>query len=101
MNKFTIGLLFLILSYSCTLNPSGQNKETIEKLNATDSENEQKIRTTINTYFEGWMTGDTSKLGRAMHRTCQLKNIKDDDVIIFDRATYLGFFKPRTLITST
>ena len=54
-----------------------------------------KITETIELYFEGWMTGDTTKLGKAMHRTCQLKNIKDDDVIIFDRATYLGFFKPR------
>jgi len=46
-------------------------------------------------YFEGWMTGNTTKIGSAMHTTCQLKNIKDDGVIIFDRATYLGFFKPR------
>jgi len=54
-----------------------------------------EITKTIDMYFEGWMTGDTTLLGKAMHRTCQLKNIKDDDVIIFDRATYLGFFKPR------
>ena len=53
------------------------------------------IRNTIETYFEGWMTGDTSKLGEAMHQTCQLKNVKEDKVLIFDRATYLGFFKPR------
>ena len=58
-------------------------------------EEHAKITETINMYFEGWMTGDTTLLGTAMHRTCQLKNIKDDDVIIFDRATYLGFFKPR------
>jgi len=55
----------------------------------------QNIENTIEMYFEGWMTGDTTKLGGAMHRTCQLKNIKDDDVIIYTRATYLGFFKPR------
>ncbi len=61
---------------------------------ATIAEKE-KITQTIETYFEGWMTGDTTLLGTAMHRTCQLKNIKDDDVIIYDRATYLGFFKPR------
>ena len=54
------------------------------------------IRNTIETYFEGWMTGDTSKLGEAMHQTCQLKNVKEDKVLIFDRATYLGFFKPRS-----
>ncbi|MFK7978947.1 MAG: nuclear transport factor 2 family protein [Saprospiraceae bacterium] len=53
------------------------------------------ITNTIETYFEGWMTGDTSKIGEAMHATCQLKNVKDDEVLEFDRATYLGFFKPR------
>jgi len=53
------------------------------------------ITNTIETYFEGWMTGDTSKLGEAMHATCQLKNVKDDTVLVFDRATYLGFFKLR------
>jgi len=57
---------------------------------------EKKLITqTIEKYFEGWMTGDTTLLGTAMHSTCQLKNIKDDGVIIYDRATYLGFFKPR------
>lgn len=55
----------------------------------------EQITQMINMYFEGWMTGDTTKLSYAMHRTCQLKNIKEDDVIIFERATYLSFFKPR------
>lgn len=53
------------------------------------------ITNTIETYFEGWMTGDTTKLGEAMHATCQLKNVKEDKVLEFDRSTYLGFFKPR------
>lgn len=53
------------------------------------------ITNTIETYFEGWMTGDTTLLGKAMHATCQLKNVKDDEVLLFSRATYLGFFKPR------
>lgn len=53
------------------------------------------IREKIEMYFEGWMTGDTTKIGRAMHSTCKLKNIKDGNVIVFDRETYLGFFKPR------
>lgn len=53
------------------------------------------ITNTIETYFEGWMNGDTTKLGEAMHPTCQLKNVKDDEVLLFSRSTYLGFFKPR------
>lgn len=60
-------------------------------------QNDEKalISNTIETYFEGWMTGDTTLLGRAMHSTCQLKNVKEDKVLEFDRSTYLGFFKPR------
>lgn len=65
----------------------------------TDSFDEGKdkeaIRKKIDGYFEGWMTGDTTKIGNSMHTTCKLKNIKDGKVVVFDRATYLGFFKPR------
>ena len=53
------------------------------------------IEEKIAMYFEGWLTGDSNLLGQAMHSTCQLKNIKDGKVIIIDRPTYLGFFKPR------
>ncbi len=53
------------------------------------------INQTIDMYFEGWMTGDTTLLGKAMHATCQLKNVKDEKVLVFDRAKYLSFFKPR------
>lgn len=55
----------------------------------------EAIRQIIDMYFEGWMTGDTTLLGKAMHSTCQLKNVKDNGVIVFDRAKYLSFFKPR------
>lgn len=85
----------MILFASCSTNSQVKGQRVTEQANDRVIEDEQKIRETIDTYFEGWMTGDTTKLGTAMHRTCQLKNIKDDDVIIFDRATYLGFFKPR------
>lgn len=53
------------------------------------------INQTIDMYFEGWMTGDTTLLGKAMHSTCQLKNVKDEKVLVFDRAKYLSFFSPR------
>ena len=56
---------------------------------------EQLIRQKIEMYFEGWLTGDTLKIGRAMHSTCKLKNIKEGKVVVFDRAKYLSFFKPR------
>ncbi len=75
---FTMGML-------CMLKINAQTEETENAL----------IQEKINLYFEGWMTGDTTKIGSAMHSTCKLKNIKDGKVIVFDRATYLGFFKPR------
>lgn len=83
-------VLFACFMISCAV-PTHAQSET----NNTAEADKKKITETIETYFEGWMTGDTTLLGTAMHHTCQLKNIKDDDVIIFDRAMYLGFFKPR------
>jgi hypothetical protein len=47
-------------------------------------------------YFEGWMTGDTAKVGRAMHATCHLKYYRDSTFNDISRADYLSRFKPRT-----
>ena len=85
MKSFT----FFLLLFAATYFSCGQKTSTN---NSTD---EALIRATIGNYFEGWMTGDTTKIGSAMHATCQLKNLKDGKVVVFDRATYLGFFKPR------
>ena len=46
-------------------------------------------------YFEGWMTGDTAKVGRAMHSTCHLKYFRDNTFNDISRADYLSKFKPR------
>lgn len=86
---------FVSCSSSSKVQTQNSDKQKEGSKTSALSVNEQMITETINTYFEGWMTGDTTKLGTAMHRTCQLKNIKDDDVIIYSRSTYLGFFKPR------
>ena len=80
-------ILLTILFLTATI-LSGQNE-------LVQIDEKALITSTIETYFEGWMTGDTTKLGAAMHATCQLKNLKDDKVLIFDRATYLGFFDLR------
>jgi len=88
----------VLLTFSCfamLTAQSNSNSCNDKKPSAQTSQDVEQITSVINNYFEGWMTGDTTKLGQAMHQTCQLKNIKDDGVIIFDRATYLGFFKPR------
>jgi aldose sugar dehydrogenase len=48
---------------------------------------------TINLYFDGWATGDTTKVGKAMHTTCHLKFYREGKFTDMDRATYLGRFK--------
>jgi aldose sugar dehydrogenase len=61
--------------------------------NAQNTEQSQ-IETTINTYFDGWMTGDTAKVGKAMHATCHLKVYRDGVFRNLDRTQYLSGFKP-------
>jgi hypothetical protein len=85
MKKMTMGLM--ILGSSFFVNAQNQEKVLLEK--------------TIQTYFDGWMTGDTIKIGKAMHLTCQLKVRKDNQVAEYDRKTYLKGFKPRPKLENT
>lgn len=65
---------------------------------AQDSANQSDwrlVENTIQLYFDGWATGDAAKLGKAMHFSCRLKNFRDGKFLEYDKATYLGFFKPR------
>jgi aldose sugar dehydrogenase len=55
----------------------------------------QLIENTIQLYFDGWATGDTTKLGKAMHASCHLKNYRDGKFIQFTRNEYINLFKPR------
>lgn len=55
----------------------------------------QLIEGTIQNYFDGWLTGDTTLVGSAMHATCNLKFIRDGKVARRDRTNYLSGFKPR------
>lgn len=63
----------------------------------------QQIETTVNWYFDGWATGDSTKVGRAMHSTCHLKFFRDGKFSDITRADYLSRFKlharPDSLIT--
>jgi glucose/arabinose dehydrogenase len=54
----------------------------------------QQIENMIQLYFDGWATGDTNKLGKAMHSSCRLKNYNNGKFVEFSRNQYLGFFKP-------
>jgi aldose sugar dehydrogenase len=61
------------------------------------------IQSTIQFYLDGWATGDTTKIGKAMHTSCQLKFYRENTFTIFSRNEYLSRFKPKerlaTLVT--
>lgn len=76
-------LLFTVISCLTTL--------TMAQPALTDR---QQIEQMIQLYFDGWATGDTVKLGKAMHASCRLKNYRDGQFIEFTRSHYLGLFKP-------
>lgn len=63
----------------------------------------QLIEEVIQLYFDGWATGDTTKVGKAMHASCQLKNYSNGKFTLYTRNQYLGLFKPhdrpRNLVT--
>lgn len=58
----------------------------------------QLIESTIQLYFDGWATGDTTKLGKAMHSSCHLKNYNNGKFTEFTRNKYLSLFEPRERI---
>lgn len=68
---------------------------SILKAQTTEVSELQQVQTTIGHYFEGWATGDTGKLGKAMHSTCHLKSFRDGKFNDIPRAEYLSRFKPR------
>lgn len=61
----------------------------------TKSKDQIAIEGVIQNYFDGWLTGDTTLIGSAMHSTCNLKFVRDGQLIRRDRNSYLSGFKPR------
>lgn len=57
----------------------------------------QQIESTIQLYFDGWATGDTAKLNKAMHHSCQLKNYnyRTGQFILIPKLDYVSRFRPR------
>ncbi len=62
--------------------------------------NIDSIQTTINFYFDGWATGDTTKIGKAMHATCHLKFYRENVFTDMSRNEYLSRFKPKERLAS-
>lgn len=76
--------LILITLFSIAVSSTAQNLS-----------DRQQAEEVIQTYFDGWATGDTTKIGRAMHHSCHLKNFRDGKFIDFNRAQYLSGFRLR------
>jgi aldose sugar dehydrogenase len=52
----------------------------------------QLVEKTIQLYFDGWATGDSAKLGKAMHASCRLKNYSNGKFTEYTRTHYLSLF---------
>lgn len=55
----------------------------------------QQIETVLQWYLDGWATGDSNKLNRAMHPSCSLKYFRDGTFTIIPKADYVSRFRPR------
>src|SRR5688500_8158672 len=54
----------------------------------------QLIENTIQLYFDGWATGDTTKHSKPMHAPCHSKNYGAGKITLFSRNEYLSLLKP-------
>lgn len=60
-----------------------------------NNETEKKLlESTVQLYIDGWLTGDTTKVGKAMHSSCKLKVYRDSTFTEINRTDYLSRFKP-------
>ena len=82
-------LSLIVFVTACENQPMPLGAETTE-IEETNPE-EAGIRITINNYFKGWITKDTSLIGSAMHASCNLKVLREGKFAAYNRATYLGF----------
>jgi len=90
MKYYLFSLLLLAGFAQCT-----QNQQSVEKQPEPKSEDYVAIESVIQNYFDGWLTGDTTLIGSAMHSSCHLKFIRDGKVDMRNRTQYLSGFKPR------
>jgi len=58
------------------------------------SDDRVMIEGVFKNYFDGWLTGDTTLIGSAMHKSCHLKFIRDGKVDKRNRTQYLSNFNP-------
>ncbi len=84
--------LFLFVGFAAFLFQHCQAQETEATKSTADK---LAIEQVIQNYFDGWLTGDTTLIGSAMHSSCHLKFVRDGKIDMRNRTQYLSGFKPR------
>ncbi len=87
--KIILYSTLLLFLFSCT----EQQKDELTL--HTNTEDHLAIEGVIQNYFDGWLTGDTTLVGSAMHATCNLKFVREGKIDRRNRTQYLSGFKPR------
>lgn len=90
MKFINLCIISILVLASCQQQEQQQQAVTENK-----TADEIAIEGVLQNYFDGWLTGDTTLVGSAMHTTCNLKFIRDGKVERRDRTAYLSGFKPR------
>lgn len=95
MNYSFLSILFIlsIISSSVRAQNAGDNN--------SEAQDKMAIEGVIQNYFDGWLTGDTTLVGSAMHGSCYLKFIRDGVVSKRNRTQYLSGFKPRPRLANS
>lgn len=89
MKHFLFILLCVVCFTQCT------QKQSTTEIKTVKTADEIAIELVIQNYFDGWLTGDTTLVGSAMHKSCHLKFVRNDTISIRNRTQYLSGFKPR------
>ena len=87
MKNILLSTSLILLLLSCN-----SSKETGSIEMSEDSER-AAIEKVIQNYFEGWLTGDSTLVGSAMHPSCNLKFVNDGKIDRRTRSEYLSGFK--------
>lgn len=89
-------LFFISFCILCLTQCKEQTSDTsTTATNIEKTKDQIAIEGVIQNYFDGWLTGDTTLVGSAMHKSCHLKFIRNDTIRIRNRTQYLSGFKPR------
>ncbi len=95
MKQYIFIVFCLLFITQCSDKPS----TTTEPL--TKTPDQIAVEGVIQNYFDGWLTGDTTLVGSAMHKSCHLKFVRDGSVSIRNRTQYLSGFKPRPRLANS